>query len=261
MDTIIKKYTFDNFVVQKNNELAYRASLVTAVSPGSYNPLFIFGGSGSGKTHLLRAIGNHISETTPFRVHYLSIGSWNLPWASVDSDVLLIDNIQSLSPKSQDQEGFVHMFDLLHVSGKQIVLAGTHHPQEMLSSSMLVRSRLGWGLIVDIQDSEKNARTECSIEEVQQGVAHFFNIRVSEILSYKRNRVFAYPRHIAMYLSHKLLSLTFMEVARGFQKKDHTTVMYAVEKIKRACTKDEKVKNTIRGIELLIKKESKSKGS
>jgi chromosomal replication initiator protein len=114
---------------------------------------------------------------------------------------------------------------------------------------------LGWGLTVDIEFSEKDTEIECSIEQIHQAVAHFFNIKVSELLSYRKNKVFVYPRHVAMYLSHKLLDLTFLQIARAFERKDHTTVIYAAEKIRRACMKDEKVQNIIREIESFIKKQ------
>ncbi len=161
------KYTFENFVVAPENEFAYSAALAVAKAPSkSYNPLFIYGGVGLGKTHLLNAIGHFVLKTRPdlvviYRtteefmnemVSYLQhdrIIDFKEKYRSVD--VLLIDDIQFLSGKEQTKQQIFHLFNSLYESQKQIVLSSDRPPKNISGLEDRLMSRFEWGLIADIQ--------------------------------------------------------------------------------------------------------------
>lgn len=249
-------YSFGNYVVRRDNELAYKACLVVASNPGNYNPLLIVGDPGLGKTHLLHAIGNYVRENTSLGVRYLSIRDF--PSGSekiIDQDVVLIDDIQLLSSKRRVQESFFQGFNVLHSLRKQVVMAGTQYPCEMSDINGLLRSRLGGGLIVKIQSPEE-IFTSCvrySIEDIRRVVAYFFNIERKELLS-SRKRKATYPRQISIYLCYKLTGASFSEIARWFRRKSHSTVVYTVNKIQEKLISDRQLKATISDIIKLIEK-------
>jgi chromosomal replication initiator protein len=171
--TLNTRYTFDNFVVGSSNRLAHAASQAVAESPAkAYNPLFLYGGVGLGKTHLLHAIGNaahqqglqvmYVSSeeftndlinsirthnTTAFRERYRKI------------DVLLIDDIQFIAGKESTQEEFFHTFNTLYGQNKQIVMTSDRPPKAMVTLEERLRSRFEWGLSVDIQPPDFETRT------------------------------------------------------------------------------------------------------
>lgn len=171
------KYKFDTFVVGSNNKFAHSASLAVAESPGeAYNPLFLYGGAGLGKTHLMHSIGHFILEQNPAtKVLYVtseqftndvieSIRSGNA--ASMNRlrekyrtvDVLLIDDVQFIIGKESTQEEFFHTFNTLHSSGKQIILSSDKPPKEMETLDERFKSRFEWGLIADIQAPDYETR-------------------------------------------------------------------------------------------------------
>ncbi len=171
------KYTFDTFVVGNNNKLAHSASLAVAESPGEvYNPLYIYGKAGLGKTHLMHSIGRFILEQNPdMKVLYVtsevftndvveSIRSGdakkmnNLREKYRTVDVILIDDIQFIIGKESTQEEFFHTFNTLHSSGKQIILSSDKPPKEMETLEERFRSRFEWGLIADIQAPDYETR-------------------------------------------------------------------------------------------------------
>jgi chromosomal replication initiator protein len=161
------KYTFDTFVCGAGNQFAYAAAQAVANKPGTnYNPLFIYGGVGLGKTHLLTAIGNHIlSVNNSARIclytsekfmneminciRYKKMEEFRNKFRSMD--VLLIDDIQFMAGKEATQEEFFHTFNSLHESHKQIVVSSDKFPKDMAGLEQRLRSRFEWGLIADIQ--------------------------------------------------------------------------------------------------------------
>ena len=171
------KYRFDTFVVGNNNKFAHSASLAVAESPGeAYNPLYLYGGAGLGKTHLMHSIGHFILDQNPDKkVLYVtseqftnevieSIRSGNAAkmnkvrekYRSVD--VLLVDDVQFIIGKESTQEEFFHTFNVLHSAGKQIILSSDKPPKEMETLEERFRSRFEWGLIADIQQPDYETR-------------------------------------------------------------------------------------------------------
>lgn len=171
------KYKFDTFIVGSNNKFAHSASLAVAESPGNvYNPLYIYGGAGLGKTHLMHSVGHFILEQNPeMKIIYVTsedftnevidcirsgdavkMNKFREKYRTVD--VLLIDDVQFIIGKESTQEEFFHTFNTLHSAGKQIILTSDKPPKDMETLEERFRSRFEWGLIADIQPPDYETR-------------------------------------------------------------------------------------------------------
>jgi chromosomal replication initiator protein len=171
---LIPKYTFDNFIIGASNQFAHAACVAVANQPGDhYNPLFIYGGVGLGKTHLVNAIGHHsVTQRPSLKVAYLSSESFmNELIASLrrdrmdefkrkfrNVDILILDDVQFIAGKERTQEEFFHTFNSLYDSHKQIVITSDKFPKEIPGIEDRLRNRFEWGLIADIQPPDMETR-------------------------------------------------------------------------------------------------------
>jgi len=317
------EYTFENFVRGASNQFALATCLSVADNPGAaYNPLFIYGSTGLGKTHLLHAVGNRVLQKNPRAVvTYISSENfmneyihcvrhhkmWDFRQKYRFCDVLMIDDVQFIANKKQTQEEFFHTFNTLYAAKKQIVITSDLFPQDIPDIEDRLRNRFQWGLIADIQPpdiehriailnkkaemlgieldrevaeyiakhAKRNIRElegalhrihafsrlhgrslsmalaletfkdvlgeppkRLTIELVQKAVADHFKLKVADLKSKRRQKAFAYPRQVAMYLARKMTGASFPEIGDRFGGKDHTTVMHNVRKIEDSLLKD-----------------------
>jgi len=190
-----QRLTFENFVVGPGNQLAHAASLAVAQTPGeAYNPLFLYGGVGLGKTHLLHSIGHHIHKTRPrLRIAYVSSENFlnNLVNAIQAHDVddfrntyrtyniLMIDDIQFIAGKERTQEEFFHTFNDLYNSERQIILTSDRPPREMATLEDRLRSRFEWGMIADLQPPDLETRVA-----ILKMKAALFEVELPDEVSY-----------------------------------------------------------------------------
>lgn len=311
-----RESTFENFVEGKSNQLARAAALQVADNPGfAYNPLFIYGGVGLGKTHLMHAIGNHLLAKKPdAKIVYLHsetfVGTMvnALQLNAIDefkrfyrsADALLIDDIQFFAGKERSQEEFFHTFNALLEGGQQIILTSDRYHKEINGLEERLKSRFGWGLTVAVEPPELETRAAIlmnkaalgnvslpndaamfiaqrlrsnvrelegalkrviahanfkgepisvdlikealrdlfslqdklvTIDNIQRTVAEYYKIKMSDMLSKRRNRSVARPRQVAMCLAKELTNHSLPEIGDAFGGRDHTTVMHACKQI------------------------------
>lgn len=309
--------TFDNFIEGKSNQLARAAAMQVAENPGgAYNPLFIYGGVGLGKTHLMHAIGNYLVSKKPdAKVVYLhsetfvatmvtalqlnAINDFKRYYRSVDA--LLIDDIQFFAGKERSQEEFFHTFNALLEGGQQIILTSDKYHKEINGLEERLKSRFGWGLSVAVEPPELETRAAIlinkaeqsnielpsdaamfiaqrlrshvrelegalkkviiharfvgrridlelvkealkdlfalhdkmvTIDNIQRSVADYYKIKMSDMISKRRNRSVARPRQMAMMLSKELTNHSLPEIGDAFGGRDHTTVLHACKQVK-----------------------------
>jgi len=316
-----QKYDFNNFIVGSSNRLAHAACLAVAENPAqAYNPLFLYGGVGLGKTHLLHAIGNY-ARSTGKQVLYVSseeftndlinaIRTHNTPafrerYRRID--ILLIDDIQFIAGKESTQEEFFHTFNTLHGQDKQVVMSSDRPPKAMSTLEERLRSRFEWGLTADIQSPDLETRIAIlgakaekshhkvpgeilaliakqftsNIRELEGAltrvvayaelrgkpltedlvnvaltdlipqrsafepsrvvdvVASVFGISTEKLLGRDRTREAALPRQVVMYLLRQEANVSLPQIGQVLGGRDHTTVIYACEKVAGLIEKDE----------------------
>jgi chromosomal replication initiator protein len=242
------RYTFANFIVGSANRLAHAASLSVAERPGhAYNPLFLYGGVGLGKTHLMHAIGNQVIAKFPRkRVVYATSEKFtnefitSIQQGKIDEfraryrriDLLLIDDIQFIADKERTQEEFFHTFNTIHEDGKQIVLSSDRPPKQIVTLEERLRSRFEWGLIADLTapDLETRiailrAKAEEAAVPITSDVIEFIARKVvSNIreLEGALNRIVAYASMGAMPISIELAQAVLSNVLYNPKKRQIT---------------------------------------
>jgi len=324
------KYTFESFVVGDGNKMAHAAALAVAEAPGkAYNPLFVYGGVGLGKTHLMHAVGHYVRQRFPelvveyfstetFTNHLISairsdrMNAFRERYRSVD--VLLVDDIQFIAGKERTQEEFFHTFNTLYEDGKQILLTSDRPPREIETLEARLRSRFEWGLITDIQppdletriailkmnaerrgvhlgedvlefvarqvtsnirelegalmrliayaslsgvevtpevaasalaDLFNSGKEAVGMEEILQAVAEHYGVSVGSLKSKGRSKEVVLPRQLAMYLIRQVTHASLPEIGHFFGGRDHTTVLYAIQKIDRLLADDRELARTV----------------
>ena len=221
------KYTFDTFVVGGNNNFAHAASLAVAESPGAvYNPLFLYGGVGLGKTHLMHSIAHFILEHDPSK-KVLYVTSETFTNELIDAiksgrtgnesamaafrekyrtnDVLLIDDVQFIIGKESTQEEFFHTFNHLHVSGKQIIISSDKPPKDIETLEARLRTRFEWGLIADISSPDYETRMAILQKKIEIDGLEKYHIP-NDVLQYIASNVKSNIRELEGSLN-KLIAL------------------------------------------------------
>ena len=238
-------YTFDNFVVGETNKLAFTAALAVAEKPGKfYNPLFIYGSSGLGKTHLMQAIGNYIIKESNKKVLYVTSDNFITEFININRkkndnfdnieffknkyrniDVLIIDDIQFLANATGSQQEFFHTFNELHQEGKQIIISSDRSPEDLKLLEERLRTRFSWGLPVNIYPPDYKLRIQIlkkklSVHElakpISEDVLEFIaNNCTSDVrkLEGSLNRVFAYT---TMFNKEKIDLDVATEALKGY---------------------------------------------
>ncbi len=329
------RLTFSSFVVGGSNAFAHAGCRAVAERPGeAYNPLFIFAGSGLGKTHLLHAIGHAVRERRPdARVYYVSAERftnemiYSIQHAQTlafrnkyrNVDVLLIDDIQFLAGKESTQEEFFYTFNALRDAHKQVVVTADKAPKDIPMLEERLTSRFNQGLVTDIEHPDLETRmailrnrieqdgdgvalpddvllliadrirsnvrdlegclvrvlalgsllhqeiTLAMAEEVLQhyvnpepdqmtperilaAVSDRFGVKIDVLCGQRRTQTIALPRQVAMYLMRQLTDLSLAEIGRAFGGRDHTTVLYACEKIGRLIRVDNLLGEKVNGL-------------
>ena len=222
------KFTFDNYVVGNSNRLAFVAARAVAEAPGTiHNPLFIYGRSGIGKTHLMQAIGNYIKDHSNLKVLYTTSNEFRDEFTGIANsnnkigyandfknkyrnvDVLIIDDIQFLVEAEKTQQEFFHTFNALHQANKQIIISSDKSPDDLKKIEERLRSRFMWGLPVDIYPTDFNLRCEIIRSKVKN--TSIENKLNDDVIEYIANSCVNDVRHIEGTIN-RLLAYTAMMV-------------------------------------------------
>ena len=251
------RYTFDTFVVGKNNNFAHAASLAVAESPGEvYNPLFLYGGVGLGKTHLMHSIAHFILEKDPKKkVLYVTSEAFTnelieslrsgktgneLPMTAFrdkyrNVDVLLIDDIQFIIGKESTQEEFFHTFNHLHVAGKQIIISSDKPPKDIETLEARLRTRFEWGLIADISAPDYETRMAILKKKIESDQLERYHIP-EDVLQFIATNIKSNIRELEGSLN-KLIALYKL-------KNEEINISLAAEALKDLISPDENRKIT-----------------
>ena len=225
------KYTFDTFIVGSNNKFAQAAALAGAESPGeSYNPLFLYGGVGLGKTHLMHSVAHYILKHDPSKkvlyvtsetftnelIEALKVGKNGNEMAMTsfrekyrNNDVLLIDDIQFIIGKESTQEEFFHTFNNLHLAGKQIIISSDKPPKDMETLEARLRTRFEWGMIADISSPDYETRMAILRKKEELDGLEKYHIP-DEVMQYIANNIKSNIRELEGSLN-KLIALSNLE--------------------------------------------------
>ena len=219
------EYTFDTFIVGSSNKFAHAACLAVATNPANaYNPLFLYGNSGLGKTHLLYAIGNEIKKNSPEKtICYIKgddftnelIESLRMARMSEfrkkyrQADILLVDDVQFIGGKESTQEEFFHTFNHLHVSGKQIIISSDKPPKDIETLEARLRTRFEWGLIADISSPDYETRMAILRKKEELDGLERYHIP-DEVMQYIANNITSNIRELEGSLN-KLIALANLE--------------------------------------------------
>lgn len=224
-DSSSYEYTFDTFIVGSSNKFAHAACLAVATNPShAYNPLFLYGNSGLGKTHLLYAIGNEIKKNDPSKVICYIKGDdftvelvESLRLAKMNefrqkyrqADILLVDDVQFIGGKESTQEEFFHTFNHLHVSGKQIIISSDKPPKDIETLEARLRTRFEWGLIADISSPDYETRMAILRKKEELDGLEKYHIP-DEVMQYIANNIKSNIRELEGSLN-KLIALSNLE--------------------------------------------------
>ena len=252
------KYTFDSFIVGPSNQFAAAAAKAVAEEPGKkINPLFIYGGPGLGKTHLLYAIGNHVTENNPeLNVVYVTTNKFTDDFVSslqskstskfketyLKADVLIIDDIQQIIKKEQTQEQFFNLFNELHQAGKQIVITSDKQPKELNPLEERLRSRLEWGMLADIGVPDIETRIAILNKKAQM---ERYNVS-REVIEYIAEVATSNVREMEGFLSRVVFYSNLL-------KEDIVTIESAREALKDIAKEDEETIDATKIIDIVCK--------
>ncbi len=262
------KFHFNSFVVGNNNRLAHAAALAVAQSPArAYNPLFIYGKVGLGKTHLLQAIGHYITENSELTFTYLSSEQFTNELINAirddkttvfrrryrNTDVLLVDDIHFLAGKERTQEEFFHTFNALHEAHKQIVLSSDRSPIEIPTLEKRLQSRFEWGLIADIQSPDLETRiailkkkAEIENMELPDEVATFIAERIKTNIRKLEGCLVRITAHSSLF-KEKIDMNSVKEILKGILPEEKPRPI-TVELVQKTVSKYYKIKeSTIKG--------------
>ena len=256
------KFTFDSYIVGNSNRLAFVAARAVAEAPGTiHNPLFIYGRSGLGKTHLMQAIGNYIKDHSKLKVLYTTSNEFmteftgiatsnnNLNYANEfknkyrNVDVLIIDDIQFLVGAERTQQEFFHTFNALHQANKQIIISSDKSPDDLKKIEERLRSRFMWGLPVDIYPPDFNLR--CEIIKAKIKNTSIENKLNEDVIEYIANSCLNDVRHIEGTIN-RLLAYTAMMVP------DKITLDFANEALKDYVNTNIFINNSIASIQSAV---------